>query len=501
MNSSRFRTFFGGLLLLAASLYVFWPSLVRVPADDQMLYLAELKGSTSLLSGLNFYDYSVSRHYMKGDELLYRPLFFTWLAVENTLFTYHYVYWNLANILLHFAVVFLLWKFLESVQNSWFAFLFALLFSLLTAQVELVMWSHISGYIWALIFVLSGFYCARQATLPEAQCRGLWLLGYTASFTLGVFFYEFSFIFAFFTAIYLAAMLFRSREISKPRLALALAAPHLLYIAFYIPHALNAARLTYRADFSEKDSVIHLLADRLGAMFSALGALFKAAAMPGSIEWAISPFHRFVTGYQFNPPLWHLLAALALLVPLFFLFSRESFRKNKGIAAVVLPALCAYAFMLCIGRKYLTSYYNYPFDLLLLIFVYCMLDFSDPLRKHARTAFAAILLSFCAINAYYTLKVNELCHAQNIASHRLMNEITHFVDEHHSEPGFSIKVDFASPTINPLVSLRIGYLDHLEGVEKVRLAEIMFKQHYDNEHPLYVLKWDPNACQLAASKN
>src|SRR6476620_3021331 len=70
---------------ILAALAVYHPALNRVFTADQVWYFAELNGNTSLLEGLRRIDYAATRQYWKGDESLFRPLLFVWLAVENTL--------------------------------------------------------------------------------------------------------------------------------------------------------------------------------------------------------------------------------------------------------------------------------------------------------------------------------------------------------------------------------------------------------------------------------
>ena len=85
-------------LIIIVSFSVFGPATIRLPVDDQISYLAELEGSTSLIDGLALYDYGLSRKYHKGDEVHFKPLLFGWLALENTLFGYQYRHWNIANL-------------------------------------------------------------------------------------------------------------------------------------------------------------------------------------------------------------------------------------------------------------------------------------------------------------------------------------------------------------------------------------------------------------------
>src|SRR6185295_9222622 len=97
---------------------VYSPALNRVFASDQIHYLAELDGRTSLADGLRHYDYAATRRYWKGDDALFRPLLFTWLAVGNRLFSYHHLWWNIANLAIHVLVALVLFRLLIVVGPS-----------------------------------------------------------------------------------------------------------------------------------------------------------------------------------------------------------------------------------------------------------------------------------------------------------------------------------------------------------------------------------------------
>src|SRR4051812_38149134 len=113
-------------ILILVNVLIFLPSLIRVFVEDQILYLAQLNGAHDLGAGLKLCDYNLARIYMKGDEILYRPLLFAWLALENTILQNDHVYWNAMNLVLHCGVALLLWRLLESIHSSVFSFLFAL---------------------------------------------------------------------------------------------------------------------------------------------------------------------------------------------------------------------------------------------------------------------------------------------------------------------------------------------------------------------------------------
>jgi hypothetical protein len=94
----------GAVVLSALAAAIYWPAMNRVFAADQLWYFAEVGGHDSLALGLRHVDYAVSRVYWKGDDLLFRPILFIWLAIAYRVFAYHHVWWNVANLAIHVGV-------------------------------------------------------------------------------------------------------------------------------------------------------------------------------------------------------------------------------------------------------------------------------------------------------------------------------------------------------------------------------------------------------------
>ena len=152
---------------------------------------AELNGRSSLLEGLRHHDYAATRRYWKGDDSLYRPLLFVWLAFANWLFSYHHAWWNAANVVLHGLVVLCLFRLLLTIRSSRFAFGAALLFLVMKPSMELVVWHHLGGYLLACIFLMIGVRAFVQLTGRQERSPSLSVLvTYALAFTTASLFYE-----------------------------------------------------------------------------------------------------------------------------------------------------------------------------------------------------------------------------------------------------------------------------------------------------------------------
>ena len=146
----------GALVLAALAAAVYSPAMNRVFVADQLWYFAEVGGHDSLTLGLRHVDYALSRVYWKGDDLLFRPVLFVWLAVANRLFAYHHVWWNVANLGLHIGVAIALLRLLLAIHPSLLALPAAALFVVLEPPMELVLWNHLGGYLLACLFLAVG---------------------------------------------------------------------------------------------------------------------------------------------------------------------------------------------------------------------------------------------------------------------------------------------------------------------------------------------------------
>ena len=142
------------ILIAIITLTAYYPSLGHMPRSDQFIYLANTAEQHNFLS-LTFKNYAFNRadlHYGIKDELLFRPVIYSFLGFEKWLFGLNFIYWQLAGILLHLAVLWFLLKLLIGIHKSWGASLLTLFFGVLFAGSEMVVWSHINGY---LIFIIS----------------------------------------------------------------------------------------------------------------------------------------------------------------------------------------------------------------------------------------------------------------------------------------------------------------------------------------------------------
>jgi hypothetical protein len=474
-------------LFLLAALAVYHPALNRVFTADQVWYFAELNGNTSLLEGLRHVDYAATRQYWKGDESLFRPLLFVWLAVENTLFSYHHVWWNIANVFLHSLVGFSLFRLLVAIRRTWWAFPAAVLFVVLKPPLELVVWNHLGGYLFACLFLTIGLRSFVQ--LVESQEHPHSTAMFVASFTAAGLFYE--------TMVPISLLAAMIVMITRRRWKFALLMPALIFGALYVIHAQHVARLLY-VDNPEAAS-LSLFNRAAGNLSHAAVASWTWAlelAFPAWLVIVPAAFDRFRTfllpnARSFASIINIALAALALVVAAASI-SRAQVQRSGPLLVLLAGSLLLYAFVIGLGRPLTlvlsSGYYPYVPCALLIVFCFALIDVDRLLGWRAVLA-GAVLVGAIAIHAAGTYAVARETGRLNDSASRLLVRVSRFVDAHKSEPGFTFVIRAHLQNLDPPIALLRGYPDDPAApILSRRLTEIVFARFYDHANPKYVFE-------------
>lgn len=178
------------LLLIGVNCLVTFPALFHAPKTDHVLFLAEILDKENVKDMISHtYSYNRTREFQKGDEQLFRPLFFLTLILEKLIFGYDYFFWQLTGLILHLLVVWQLFKLLSSLKPGFLAFLSSLFFSVLTVSQSMVIWHHVHGYLLGILFCL----CALNTLIEyirsdQTKHSRLWLI--SLYLTLAILCYE-----------------------------------------------------------------------------------------------------------------------------------------------------------------------------------------------------------------------------------------------------------------------------------------------------------------------
>ena len=243
------------VVLVALVWTAYWSSLRHTPRSDHWCFLLDTIDRRDFADILaHTYSYNRTRLVCPGDADLFRPLLFALLAAEKALFGTHFWPSQAVGIALHCCVCLLLLALLRHVAAlrverpgaggappGLLASLVAellpygvvLFFALNFSIQELVIWSHLHGYLLFLALVLGSLIlllrCVRRAEAPGGGGRlalaGAWALALLSAFT-----YELGQVYAVLAGLFLAGSLHRRLGVRRSAvLAAAFGAILILY--------------------------------------------------------------------------------------------------------------------------------------------------------------------------------------------------------------------------------------------------------------------------------
>ena len=485
------RLLFAALLALVG-FWAYRPAFNRVFAQDQILYLAELQGDTSLHSGLRLLDYAAARQYARGDQLSYRPLLFAWLAAESAAFGCDFRAWNQTGLAVHVLMAYLLFEILWRRQRSWVTCGFALLFALLATNFELVSWNHLNGYILGYGFLLIAFAAAMETWPGAGHHRPSIpvLAAYACAMSCAMLMHEVAVVAALgVVAIGLAAG-WRKPAVDWRRLGVAWGVPLAAYAILYAFHAAQCDRLFW-AD--RRPAVGGLFMSPTAAWICLFEQWGLGALLPDQCRISVLPLCRA----EWAAPImlggvktWGILALWAGAAGCLWRgFTRDHLKTNWPAALFSIGLVAAYAAMNMVGRSYApyVTYYVYFPVLWGMVGFYYLVDFSKVARRNQICALA-ILLLLAALHGRQTHRISKQVEASHAALARYYGWLDRSVRPHLADPGFTFAVPSAPPELDPLWIVTKGYQD--QGVlEKKSISEWLYGKRYDPTNPAAILAY------------
>jgi hypothetical protein len=485
------------LVITLSSVIVYGPALHRVFVTDQIWYLAELHGQTSLAAGLHFYDYAASRQYWKGDDALFRPLSLIWLAIGNSLFAYHHVWWNVANLVIHILVSFSLYALLTTITPSAFALAATMLFAVMKPPLELVMWNHLGGYLLACLFfaiALRSFVQIVRSGVNGSPYLHTAIL--VTALTAAALCHEAMVAVSFIAALLVLYSESRRQKNVDLKRALILLVPVLIFSFLYAFHLRRVERATYvdRPDVAGMFDARNVFAVAPRSV-SIVGHWAAELMFPSAIAFTGAPFTRLSKTLAFSPTsLKHLLDAFLFLATAGLLascVSRKHLLRMLPFIVLLFAGCFAYIAIICLGRGQAdvlnTTYYLYFFCFIVIAFVYAIVDFERVRGWVVPVAWAVVLL-WILVQATETREVAQRVGFINERASDYLISIDRFVATHKNEAGFTFAIQDAPPDLDPEVQLVEGYPDRPRAAHSLRLSEILFARYYDSLNPRYVLR-------------
>ncbi|MBP0015931.1 MAG: hypothetical protein J7647_00045 [Cyanobacteria bacterium SBLK] len=193
MRTHLSKTIIQIVILILLILTVFWPSFDHFHRHDQWDYLLDTFDKhrfNDIFSST--YSYNRTRLVAPGDIDLYRPVLFLLLGLQKSLFgVEHYAFWQGTSLLLHCLTACFLFLLLQRLlrlcyeldKNSvnknhrqktlrllhFYPFFCSLFFAISPAIQELVIWTHLGGYILFTTLFVGFLYCLCSVFLIERE--------------------------------------------------------------------------------------------------------------------------------------------------------------------------------------------------------------------------------------------------------------------------------------------------------------------------------------------
>jgi hypothetical protein len=485
----RLRSDVGFLLLLAGVLLVVYlPVADRVFAADQVWYFLELDGDHSLRAGLSHLDYSASRRYGKGDLLLFRPLLFVWLAVQDFLFRLDFRAWNLAHLGLHLAVCVLLHRLLRTVAPSGFAALFTLLFAVSYAHFEMIAWHHVGGYLAAVGLLLLALRLLLEIQAEPDRASRARLVGAVASLTAACFFHELMVPVSILVAACHALALRRCGAARTVGAAWPLLLPSVAYLTSYAVRCAAAGIVVAGspADHGPGELAVNSA--------ETLWAWLLTTVLPLDYVFGSDPYLRMESS-----PITKISGTTVLCAALYVLLPAAAFRASApGPAPRRMPlvllmggTILAFAVLVNFGRPldsivWSCTYYRYFFVLFAVVGV-CSLFRFEHLRGAPRVVAAGVLLTLIGINAFRSAaQSREVARLERDAG-RYLRALDAFVREHDEEPGFTFAIDAVPGDLDPAWAVPAGPADAGAPPSILRISEQLYPRRVDRDRPRYLV--------------
>ncbi len=471
--------------------FIYSPSLFHIARADQIAYLAEMGGREGWVSIFDSYSFARERHFVIGDQILFRPLLYVMLGLERWLFGYNFPAWQSMGPLLHLGVVVLMFRFLRRLGLRLGAWGWVVLFATLVPAMELVSWQHLHAY---LVFagVMLAFFHSMLTYLTSEKGRLRGLLQMVSLLTVACFTYEMGVVWGFVVVLFFVRGLRRMD-------GWWLSVPVLLYLV--------VSGFDYGRSTLPSAGPAHFFESTVpgyGACFIKTGVwLFYMGLFPGLGSFYLDALGR--TG--FFPSHWGIVAgaplACSILVLLLLVWAWGWIRSQKRglsfqLSGLFLSFLVSYVAVLVVGRMSIRGldylfkniYYTYFFWMFGILFIGAWMA---SLKREGRDVFgrfrvllAGIGCCFACYHGFQVWDMNQKLAEKSETIRVVIIETNELIARNGRRPDFS----FFAP-VSKWENPEIEWLSN--GAKRFTLLEALYPKWFRVEDPLYVRvdgKWE-----------
>ncbi len=472
---SRDTGFFALLFVAVAAAYS--PSLRHPPRADQWCFLADTFEDLTFHDSLcRTYSYNRTREFLAGDSTLFRPVLFALLSAEKWAFGGNLAQTQGFGIVLHGVICVVLLALARQVARlvrgpeaepggERLAYATVAFFALNPCVQELVIWSHLHGYLLFLLLVLSSALCLLraaervQASRPAGRLLwAAWWLTLVAAFT-----YELGQVYASLAGC--AAALAILPQVGRRRataLFIAFAAIGVVYQTVNrIDREVHSGR--YKLDGAEPDLIREALEPATlthsarYVLFTTVQPFFPSVLVPTYADQRLYLAESLWYRHRMRTLTPVLLLSYGAAVLALILGVAGAWRLVRARTRLpLLPLLLfgalyvAYAGVIVLGRMNLrpyewvltgNSYYTYTALAFALVAFSTTWHAAGGWAVSARYALAVALLLLCVPMAEQVRESNELVARETREWSQAIRVVQKFVDAHASEPGFGFQID------------------------------------------------------------
>ncbi|HSQ56676.1 MAG TPA: hypothetical protein VLM40_13115 [Gemmata sp.] len=490
----RVLVFAFSVVLVAMVWIAYTPSQKHAPRSDHWCFLIDtmkLRSLPEFISGS--YSYNRTRITSPGDTDLFRPVLFALLATEQWLFAGDLWIYQTIGMMLHCAVCLLLLGIFRQLAAfvparavdsegedpgwrqgaaDWLPRALAAFFALNPAIQELVIWTHLHGYLLFLVLLFASLILLfRHVAGPSAgsvrslSLWGAWLLALVAAFT-----YEMGQFYAVLAGLFLAAAAYPRAGLARGTFLFAMFAAIMPIYQGINHYDLEVHRGKYVPD-NVHESIAEQMFTRATVKHSLHFAVYTGVQpfFPSLLQTSFSGGRLQIAESLWTQPLLKRSGPLAVVSAL-VLFLTASL-AGIGLAAILwrgerLPilALCllaglfgVYAAMTVLGRMNLrpgppmlmsNSYYTYTALALLLPLTFAawqgVAHGTGTAASTARKTLVAGLVFLSFAGAEQVWQMNKGMAPEPIMKDmaRPIHAIQLFVKQHVREPDFTIGIDY-----------------------------------------------------------
>lgn len=480
----------GFALIFGITLFCYYPSFSHVLRGETYTYWLDTKGNCNAWELItDYYCYEKVRIYDPGDRWLFKPLLFTIVGIEKSVFGVDYIYWRITSFIMHSFAVFSLYRLLWKIKPGLFAISATLFSAVLYTAVNTVLYEQIASYTLFMAFVLNTLHCFYT---KKNLAWGV------ASAVLASLIYEVGIVLVGGYLLYILVWQAKFTQNWK-RWAISFGIVLPIYFSFYFAEKLiNIAPGTMLE--LQKLLTVKSVGVGLAVIPNIVWTWVKTLSLPSlyaivpkfNLRSFSSQIIDYPTGMAFINYI--SIAGFIIISGNILLRARKSRYQFASLTLLVIAIFLATISIFRTnthGETYIldNSFNAYMFSIFLIVMLYSAI-FSKPTTKLERQSLACFILVPAIMSGFQVVRLNEWIKQSEQPYREYFAYVDSFVQEHKGEQDFTFRVD--SP-IQDKMKFRLFTVIWNDPPERVfgnyTMTQSLYGEYWDNDNPKYVLEY------------